>query len=114
MFKVDAETNVITMTRGDYGLFSVEILKAKENPTDPDEFYELEEGDVVYFTVKKNTKSDTPLIQKTGLLIEILHDDTKDLNYGTYVYDVQLTHANGEPDTFITYTDFVIEQEVTW
>ncbi len=108
MFSIDENTNVIKLTRGDYALFTINILDADDEP------YELLEGDVVRFTVKKNTKSNVPLIQKTGTTIEILHDDTKDLKYGTYKFDCELTHANGEPDTFIEPTDFELTPEVTW
>lgn len=108
MFSIDEKTNVIRLTRGDYAMFSISILTADGNP------YELQDGDTVRFTVKKNTKSSIPLIQKEGTVIEILHDDTKDLKYGTYTYDCELTHANGEPDTFIEPTEFELTPEVTW
>lgn len=108
MFSINENTNVIRLTRGDYAMFSISILDADGEP------YEMQEGDVVRFTVKKNTKSSDPLIQKTGTVIEILHDDTKNLKYGTYKYDCELTHANGQPDTFIEPTDFELTPEVTW
>lgn len=108
MFSINERTNTIKLTRGDYALFSIDILTADGNT------YEMQEGDVVRFTVKKNTKSSDILIQKTGTVIEILHDDTKDLKYGTYKYDCELCHANGQPDTFIEPTDFELTPEVTW
>ena len=110
MFDIRTGTKgpTITLTRGDFCSFHVDILDASGND------YELQEGDVVYFTVKQSTKSEQVLIQKTGVDIEIEPEDTQNLQYGSYVYDVQLTYANGRNDTFIGPADFVITEEVTW
>jgi hypothetical protein len=78
------------------------------------EEYELQPGDTLLFTVKKNTKTDDVLIQKSGPHIEIGPSDTEGLKYGVYKYDVELTYASGFVDTVILPTDFKITEEVTF
>lgn len=106
--KTGAKGPTITLTRGDYASFHIDIEDATGGEYTP------QTGDVVTFTVKKNTKTEEVLIQKTGQDIEIEHEDTAELRYGTYAYDVQLTYANGHIDTFIGPADFVLTEEVTF
>lgn len=107
MFEVTAD-NKIKLTRGDYACFDIEIYDYDDTP------YVPEAGDVVTFTVKRSVSAKDHLIQKEGTTVEILGEDTEELNYGRYYYDVQLTHANGHRDTFITPTEFYVTEEVTW
>lgn len=106
--KQGAKGPTITITRGDTASFSISITDASGAA------YEPQEGDTVTFTVKKSTKTDDILIQKTGTAVQLEHEDTADLKYGTYVYDVQLTYASGAIDTFIGPADFVVTEEVTF
>ena len=76
--------------------------------------YTLEEGDVLLFTVKKNTKTDEVIFQKSGQHIEILPADTEALPYGKYVYDVELTYASGFRDTVIRPKELKLTDEVTF
>ena len=46
--------------------------------------------------------------------VEIVPQDTCEIRYGAYKYDVQLTFADGRVDTFIGPCDFVITEEVTF
>lgn len=110
MFKIKSGKDgpVISLTRGDYASFTIEMKDASGEP------YVLQEGDEVYFTVKRSTKDEEYLIQKTGTEIEILPADTEEFAYGTYKYDVQLSPADGKIDTFIGPSDFIITEEVTW
>lgn len=90
----------ITLTRGDTLAAQIEI-------TDPSgSLYQPVEGDVIRFAMKTSYNDDEPCL----ILKEIPHDsmklifepeDTKNLAYGSYVYDVQITKVNGEVDTFI-------------
>lgn len=111
MYIIDTDGQ-ITMIRGDTVEFDIVVqqLDAQGNITE----YTLEEGDVLTFTVKKNTKTKESLIQKQGVHITILPEDTQDLDYKTYKYDVQLTMADGKVDTIIPPSNFVIKDEVTW
>lgn len=79
-----------------------------------EEEYELQEGDTLLFTLKKNTKTDEIIFQKSGKHVEIEPYDTEDLKYGKYVYDVELTYASGFRDTVILPTEFKITEEVTF
>ena len=46
------------------------------------------------------------------LTLTLLPEDTKDLSFGKYVYDIQLTKADGTVDTFITKATIKITEEV--
>ena len=107
MFEITSD-NKIKLTRGDYACFDIEITDYDNEPYEPT----IEE--TVTFTVKRNTNTDNILIQKTGTTIQIEGEDTESLSYGRYYYDVQLTHADGRRDTFITPTEFILTDEVTW
>ena len=108
MLKV--ENNTISLTRGDSAFLNVEITN------DEGETYELEQGDVCEFTVKKYTSSENVLIKKEVINgeIRISPDDTRMLNYGPYVYDVQVTMANGDIATVIPPTTFNVMEEVNF
>lgn len=107
MFRID-DTNVITLTRGDTCAFDVEIK------TDSGETYIPQEGDVVTFTMKKDTKTLDIIIQKTGSTVVINPADTRSLKYGSYLYDVTLTTVSQAVYTIITPTEFIIAEEVNF
>lgn len=80
------------------------------------------EADKAYFTVKKNVSQTNVLIQKTledmtldeeGVYhFTILPEDTDGLDYGTYVYDLEI--IQNEVVTTISRGEFIIESEVTF
>lgn len=107
MFRID-DSNVITLTRGDTCAFDVEIK------TDSGQTYTPQEGDVITFTVKKDTKTADVIIQKIGTTIVLNPIDTKNLKYGSYLYDVTLTTASQAVYTIITPTEFIIAEEINW
>lgn len=107
VFSISNKT--IKITRGDSGVFT---LTVKQGDSDYDYT-----NDTVIFTVKKNTNTDEVLIQKTiqyGEDVIIMPEDTRDLAYGDYVYDVQLTTVGGYVDTIITPNKFTVTPEVTF
>ena len=109
MLAID-ENNNITLTRGD----SASISVALKNPDGTD--YNLQSGDELLFTVKYNCITEDIIIQKdisTDAIINLIPSDTKDLLYGEYFYDVQLTRANGSVNTVIPPRDFIVAKEVT-
>ena len=74
-------------------------------------------SDQVLFTVKRNTYTNEIIFQKNvgyGQVVMILPEDTASLPYGTYVYDVQVTTAQGIVNTVITPNPFIVDREVTW
>lgn len=100
----------IILTRGD-------TFKAKVMPTKPDgEPFRPAEGDSIRFALKKSYSDPEVLIEKIvpidTLLLHIEPADTKNLAFGTYVYDIQLTYANGDIDTFIDRAQFELTEEV--
>ena len=69
--------------------------------------YQVQSGDVINFGMKENYSDAECLIEKTidneTLKLVLEHDDTKDLDTRTYVYDIQITKAeNNEVHTFIS------------
>lgn len=102
--------NDIEVIRGDTMHFEVEIVDQKGEP------YTLQSGDQLVFTVKKNTSTSLIILQKiiSGGKLIISHEDTASLDYGRYVYDIQLTQANGDVTTVIHPSPFDILEEVNF
>ena len=100
----------IELTRGDTFKRTLVLTDAEGNPFTP------AEGDEIRFALKKKVKDETVLINKVvpndTLLLKLNPEDTKELAFGDYVYDIQITYANGEVDTFITVSKFKITEEV--
>ncbi len=80
------------------------------------------QGDTVYFTVKQSSTTEKIALQKIitefdedgNCIIEIEPEDTKELSFRSYVYDIQLTDSNGRVTTIIPCSKFVITEEVTY
>lgn len=107
--------NDIYMTRGDYESITVSLKDTDDEPIP------FNIGDTVYFTVKTDARTSVKILQKTitsfvdgNAVISILPSDTASLNYGTYLYDIQWSRADGFKRTIITPSKFVIENEVTY
>ena len=110
MFTIDENTMRITLTRGD-------TLKTKVGMTyKTGDVYTPSEGDSLRFALKKNYKDEEPLILKTipidTCILHLEPNDTKDMKFGSYVYDIEITFANGDVDTFIDKKEFVLTEEV--
>lgn len=111
MLNVD-ETYGIHITRGDTARFTVSIT----NDINGSE-YEIQAGDILQMTVKKNVKDTESLIHKTlngGKTFHIEPSDTSAMSFGKYVYDIQLTTSDGDVFTIIDPTVFEILKEVTF
>ena len=100
----------ITMTRGDTARVQVSIA----NPDGTE--YNPMNGDVVRFAMKKSYYDEKPLVLKNipidTLLLTIEPTDTKPLQFGKYVYDIELTQRDGTVNTFITKANIILEEEV--
>ena len=103
----------ITLTRGDTFKTVIRI----ENQDG--EAYQPQDGDVVRFALNKKYKKDDegpPLILKVldneDLLLELKPEDTKNLKYGPYVYDIEITLSNGEVYTVIDRATLILSEEV--
>ena len=80
-----------------------------------DEPYTPVNGDKVRFALKQSYSSNKVLIHKSipidTLILYLAPSDTKKLKFGNYVYDIEITFANGDVDTFIR-GEFKLEEEV--
>lgn len=108
MLKINGTT--IELTRADTLQVQVHIL-------DKDgEEYTPKDGDVVRFALKKNYYDGAPLVLKTipndTLVLVLDPQDTAPLKFGNYVYDIEITMADGTVDTFINKGKFVVSEEV--
>lgn len=100
----------ITLTKGD-------TLRATVTMTRPDgTVYTPQEGDVIRFAMKREYTDATPSVMKVipndTLLLKLDSSDTKNLTARKYVYDIQLTYANGDVDTFIDRASLTLTEEV--
>ena len=102
----------IELTRGDTARLSVSI---QNDLTGED--YIVSATDTLRFTIKRTVNDTTPYVKKEvkgSTQFDIRPSDTRDLPYGKYVYDVELTTASGDVYTVIVPTAFKILKEVTW
>ena len=115
MYKVDGTK--IYLTRGDTFYCTIGMTKN-------DEPYIPEQGDSIRFVLKHaemtagNTayKDYKPLLEKSiptdTLLLKLEAEDTKKFKFGKYVYDIEITFANGDVYTFINNSEFNLIPEV--
>lgn len=80
--------------RGNTGVVSVKIHPhiRIEDYCKKGQPYRWREGDTATLTIKKKLKDESPILQKEtsdGNFI-FTHDDTKDLPFGVYWYDIQV------------------------
>lgn len=100
----------ITLTRGD-------TLKARIQINDPDgNPYTPNDGDQIRFAMKSDYTDKNPIIVKDvpieTMLLILNPEDTKELNFGKYVYDIQLTTYSGDVNTFIPKGTLILTEEV--
>ncbi|MBQ9393330.1 MAG: hypothetical protein IJU18_04995 [Oscillospiraceae bacterium] len=99
----------ISMTRGDSETLTVKC-------SDP-----FEPGDTVYLTMRADAESEIVLQKAVTVfgdegeaVIVLDHADTEGLDFGEYLYDIQVTRADGTVTTLVTPASFTIEEEVTY
>lgn len=100
----------ITLTRGD--TFKADLLLTDSTGA----LYVPSEGDEIRFAMKEDFCDSLPAIVKVipndTLLLWLEPEDTKHLPVGKYVYDIQITFADGDVDTFINRASFTLTEEV--
>lgn len=115
-YKVDGTT--ITLTRGDT-FTTIITIKYKDGTV-----YTPQEGDEISFALKnskmtagnKSFVDREPLISKiipiNTMVLELVPNDTKNLEFGKYKYDIQIIFGNGQVSTFISNADLILTPEV--
>ena len=91
----------IQATKGDTIIFPFVVVNNDKS------IYQVQNGDVINFGLKKSYSDAECLIEKTidneTLTLVLEHNDTKSLEVGGYYYDIQITKAeNNEVHTFIS------------
>ena len=111
VLRVDKD-NTIHLTRGDTARFSIgQIVNTITNTN-----YTPTAEDTVTMTIKKTVLQADPCVQLIVPGGEVLHikpEDTKAMAFGNYVYDIQITMADGDVYTIIPPTTFELLKEVT-
>ena len=103
------EENTIRLTRGDTAYLEIPLVTS-------DGIYEMSPEDTLTFSVKKNTRETEYIFQKviTGVnTFRVEPNDTDELTFGKYVYDVQLNTPEGDVYTVIPPSTFEVLAEVT-
>lgn len=107
MLYIDEDQN-ITLTRGDTGFFNIS-LKDKDGKA-----YTPQVGDSLRFALGKSWGKDTIFTKPIPLdtcVLEIEPEDTKNLEFKKYKYDVEFTDAAGHVSTVIL-GEFIVDKEV--
>lgn len=107
-----ANDNSIELTRGDSAYIRVPIFL---NNGEGDE-YILDAKDRLTLSLKKSISDTEYAFQKKLTGDNVFHiepKDTKDLEYGSYRYDVELITKTGDVFTVIPPTSFKLTSEVT-
>ena len=99
----------ISMTRGDTETLTVRCSVP------------FEEGDTVYMTVRES--ADSPVeFQKVvtdfgddGAAVFVIdHEDTEGMDFGEFLYDIQVTRASGTVTTLIKPSKLTLTEEITY
>lgn len=103
MFKIDEDKNIYTI-KGDTSHFRMEIAP-----------YEMREGDTLTFTVRKRYGSPVLITENADEngWFHISHEDYDNVAPGNYIYDIQLTTAEGEVYTVIGPAHYTVDIEIT-
>lgn len=107
---VNIQGSTITLTKGDTLRVTLSLTDYAGNTYTP------AAGDYIRFAMKRRYNDAVPLILKQipndTLVLEIEPSETKSLQCAEYVYDIEMTYANGDVDTFINKAKLVLTEEV--
>ena len=112
---INKSTFDITLTRGDTAIISVPLVSVDSEGHETE--YTPQEGEKLRFAMaaKYGVTRDEVLIYKDipidTLILQINPEDTKDLKFGKYKYDIEFTDAMGHVSTGIEAT-FEVAKEV--
>lgn len=109
MLEINTTSKLISIAAGEYGCFRVDAYNESTGT-----LYQPTAEDKIYFTVKKTTdRAEKALISKLGPKVELLGEDTQDLPYGDYHYDVELEFADGRAVKIVSDKVFRVTPTVT-
>lgn len=102
--------NRISLTRGDTAVLQIALRNSRN------ETYHIRDGDELVFTLKKTTHTNEILISKSAveMTVKLFPEDTKNMDYGLYIYDIQLKKESGEICTVVPPSVFEIMEEVNY
>lgn len=108
MLKVSG--NRIELTRGDTMMLEVTLLDESGQK------YEPIESDKVIFRLKRNATAKDMFVVKEvpidTMILQLDAADTKNLKFGTYVYEIELVTSNDYHFTAIANEEFIISEEL--
>lgn len=107
----------IEIIRGDTTPISFSLIDKEGNPLIPTN------SDEIYFTMKKDYKEQNYILQKkyssgdftideNKINFVLSHEDTAELNYGNYVYDIEI--ISGDYVQTIVLGRITLADEATW
>ena len=120
MIKVDEETNVITIVRGDSGYVTVPLVEVTEDEHGQkvETPYDMKPGETLRFAAAKKWGAGEDecfiirQIEAPEMKLYFYPEDTKDQKFGKdYKYDLEFTNLEGFVDTILRST-LVISEEV--
>lgn len=111
--------NSITIVRGDSRVLRIDVLDENGAAYNPAPL------DTITMTVRKGSHRGEIVIQKEtgdadvavisgGWQITIQPEDTEELSYTLYFYDIEVTLEDGYKQTVIPYSSFNLVREVTY
>lgn len=106
MFQISK--NNVKMVRGDTGRIELALTLDDGTPIEPEAY-------MAVFSLKKNI-DDIAVILKRQFVdgtVDFAHNDTNNLPYGTYVYDVQVELLEDNSIHTLGYYSFVVLADVT-
>ena len=106
---MDLNGTNLTMTRGD----TEELIVSCSDP--------FRDGDEVAMTVRESADSPVEFqkivrefSEEGKAVIVIDHEDTEGMNFGTFLYDIQITREDGEVKTPVKPSKFTLTEEITY
>ena len=113
------KNGTITMNRADSVYITLTVRDSQGNS------YKIQDGDTFYFAAKKKaTDSDYAIAPKklaistddegiTTAVLELVPEDTEQLAFGAYIYDIRMTTKRGTSSIIIKPSTLNIEETIT-